>query len=217
MKTNHSLILLRANIRKKKGERVFILTQTRTYQKLSFEQGLLVMNRCRLPLWAGEGLNHASLINRRDVACYEKIGDEITIAVLQKNERYRNSNSDSKISLYPKEPESITLSFLSGTKLNTFIESLIKRIDNGKRLEDEFVENAIRKARLELVPKGWKVVTEGNVRSGDRYYQENDRRCPGSPSIVSWTSCDVCFSAHKPGSPVKRYGWDDTIIIRKKQ
>lgn len=217
MKSNYSLIMLRANIRKRKDKRTFVLTESNVYPKLSLEKGLYIMHRCGLPLWAGEGLNQATFIeNKTGIGCYEKVSDKIVLAVLSKKTTSA-CDDDTDIAIYPESPESFHLSGLSGEKLNQTFERCIKHIDAGKRLEEDFVKKAIQKARLSLVPKGWKVVTEGNVESGDRYLEED--RTGGYitiiPAIVSWMSCDVSFSAHKPGSPVKRHAWDDCIIIRK--
>lgn len=220
MKNNYSLIMLRANIRERKGKRVFILTETNFFPGTSLEEGLYLMKRCGLPLWAGEGLNQASFIYKeKEVACYKKDSGEIVLAILYKKEDTSSANCcDSDISIYPEIPESFHLPYLTGVKFNRFVEDIIKKVDAGKRLGEDFVEKVIRKARLSLVPEGWEVVQEGNVKTGDRYLEEDRTRgyITIVPAIISWLSCDVSFSAHKPGSPVKKYGWDDDIIIRKK-
>lgn len=220
MKNNYSLIMLRANIRERKRKKVFILTETNVFPETSLEEGLYLMKRCGLPLWAGEGLNQASFINKeKEVACYKKDSGEIVLAMLCKKEETSSaSGCDSDISIYPETPESFHLAYLTGANFNRFVEGIIKKTDTGKRLGEDFVEKAIRKARLAIIPEGWEVVQEGNVKTGDRYLEDDRTRgyITIVPAIISWLSCDVSFSAHKPGSPVKKYGWDDDIIIRKK-
>ena len=217
---HYELLLINALIRYNKGKRVFVLDAINVYPKVSLEEGLHVMGRCALPLWAGEGLNQASFLHedRKDIACYEKYHDEILIAQLITPIKTVSQLDD--ISLDAARPDSIGfngygLHGLNGKQFTNTIEEIIKKTDNGRRLEKEFVEKAIEKARLALVPKGWTVVTEGTVLKGDRYYDEDNRPYKVMPSHVSWMSCDVCFSAHKPGTPVRRNDWDDTIIIRK--
>jgi len=220
MKNNYLLVMLRANIRERKGKRVFILTETNFFSGTSFDEGLYLMRRCGLPLWAGEGFNQASFINeRKDIACYEKDSGEIVLAILYKKEDTSSASCyDSDISIYPEIPKSFHLAYLTGAKFNRFVESIIKKADAGKRLGKDFVEDAIRIARLSLIPKGWETVREGNVEPGDRYLQEDRPKgyLTVTPAIVSWMSCDVSFSEHKPGSRVKKYTWSDDIIIRKK-
>lgn len=217
---HYQLLLLRANIRERKGKRIFILTETNVFPRTSLEEGVYLMGNCGLPPWAGEGLNQASFINERvDIACYEKDSDEIVLAILHKI--YETSSAgcdDSDISIYPEIPESFHLAYLTGAKFNRFIEDVIKKVDTGKRLGKDFVEDAIRNARLSLIPKGWETIREGNVEPGDRYLQEDRPKgyLTVTPALVSWMSCDVSFSEHKPGTPVKKYTWSNDIIIRKK-
>lgn len=214
---HYKLLLINALIRYKKGKRVFVLDAINVYPKVSLEEGLHVMDRCALPLWAGEGLNQASFLHedKSHVSCYEKYHDEILLAQLFRP--YKTVSSPDEISLSAVEPKAIGFCIhgLNGTQFTNTIEEIIKKTDNGRRLGKEFVEKAIEKARLVLVPKGWTVVTEGTVLKGDRYYDDDNSPYKVMPSRVNWMSCDVCFSAHKPGTPVKRNDWDNTIIIRK--
>ncbi len=216
---HYELMLINALIRYKKGKRVFVLDAINVYPKVSLEEGLHVMHRCALPLWAGGGLNQASFLDEdgKYIACYEKYHDEILIAQLIRPIKTVSQPDD--ISLYAARPDSIGFGYglhdLNGTQFTNTIEEIIKKTDNGRRLGKEFVEKAIEKARLALVPKGWTVVTEGTVLKGDRYYDEDNVSYKVVPSFVNWMSCDVCFSSHKPGTPVRRNDWDNTIIIRK--
>lgn len=214
-KNDFELILLRANIRKKKDKRTFVLTGINVYQHIGFNEGLYIMHRCGLPLYAMDGLNQASFVGvGKDIGCYEKDCNEIIIAVLQ--QKHKLHEVKDSVCIFPKEPEFIHLSGLSGSMLNKTFEKLIKLVDNGRRLKEDFVEEALRQTRLSLIPKGWEVVTKGNVQPGDRYLLEDRARyLTITPAIFSWTSCDVSFSAHRPGTPVKKYSWDDSIIIRK--
>ncbi len=215
-KNDYQLILLRANIRKKKDKRTFVLTETNTYPNVSLNEGLYLMSRCGFPLYAQEGLNQASFTSE-DVGCYEKNDNEIIIAVLQQKRKYPYGYEpgNESIELWPEEPESIHLCNLSGSRLNKLIEHIINIIDNGKRLKETFVKKALQEARLSIIPKGWEVVAQGVVEPGERYLEEDRATCLTiTPALISWTSCNVSFSPHKPGSPVKRYPWDDSIIIR---
>lgn len=213
-KQQQELILLRANIRKKKNKRYFVLTEFNIYPSLTLEAGLYIMHRCGLPLYAADGLNQASSVGD-SITCYEKYNDEIVVALLYPKTR----KTDGVVStcMFPEEIESVHLSGLSGSAFNSLVETIIHRTDGGKRLKEEFVEAALQKARLSLIPKGWEVINEGNVEHGDRYLEEDRSRgyLTATPAIVSWMACDVSFSAHRPGTPVKKHSWDDSIIIRK--
>ncbi len=222
MKTHWTLILLRANIRKKKDKRTFVLSETNVYPQVSFNEGLYLMSRCGFPLYAQEGLNQASYVNPlKDIGCYIKNDKEIAIAALvQKIAAFVKKEvlkeNDKSILIFPEEPKSVFFKNFSGSDLDKLVENNIDRINHGMRLEGKFVEEAIRKARLSLIPKGWEVVTDGNVEPCDRYLEEKRAEYMTiTPAIVSWVSCDVSFSARRPGTPVKRYSWDDSIIIRK--
>lgn len=213
-KQQKGLILLRANIRKKKNKRYFVLTEFNIYSSLTLEAGLYIMHRCGLPLYAADGLNQASYVVD-SIACYEKYNDEIVVALLYP--KTRKTDSEVGTCMFPEKNESVHLSGLSGSAFNSLIETIIHRTDGGKRLKEEYVEAALQKARLSLIPKGWEVINEGNVEPGDRYLEEDRSRgyFTTTPAIVSWMSCDVSFSVHKPGTPVKMHSWDDSIIIRK--
>lgn len=219
MKLQHSrfykLILLKAKIRQKKGKRTFVLTALNTYPKLSLEKGLLIIKRCGLPLWASDGLNQASFIGegKHNISCYQKSDDEILVAQL--GTTLKMTHEPGNVSIYPDEPDGFCITCLSGFQFSEMIGSIIRTTDIGLRLGREYAEEKIHKARLSLVPKGWKPVTDGTIQKGDRYYNEDGASFNVVPSIVGWMDCDVSFSAHKPGTPVKRYDRDDTIIIRK--
>lgn len=217
MTKDHKLILLKASIRRRKEKDIYILTESNVFPGLSLEEGLYVMDRCGLPLWAAEGLIQASFVgDGKDIACYERYGDETVLAFLCRKRRPVPYRED--IILFPSRPESTHLSGLSGRELNKLVEDSVRRIKEGKRLSQSYVEDALRKARLSLVPDGWKTVHDGMVETGDRYLSEDrPAALTITPALVSWMSCDVSFSEHKPGSPVKKYPWSEDIIIRKKQ